>query len=115
MSREEFAKNWVPFRDAILTRYPDLKETDLEAADGSTAALARSIAEKDGTDAAEAQQQLHEFLSGPMPADAYADPMRDNAAVADSGDYIPDGEDAMADDRRFGDDNTSESPVGRDR
>lgn len=115
MSRQDFADNWVPYRDAILTTYPDLREADLEAADGSTAELAKRIAEAQGIAPAEAQQQLHAFLAGPIPADAYADPVRDDAAVHDSGDYIPDGEDAMADDRRFGDDTTADTPMGRDR
>ncbi|CTQ48785.1 hypothetical protein [Jannaschia donghaensis] len=113
MSREDFAKDWVPFRDPILSAYPDLKDADLADADGSTAVLAQRIAVLQGTDPAEAQQALHEFLAGPLPADAYAAPVHDNAAVRDSGDYIPDGEDAMADDRRFGDDNTPATPMGR--
>ncbi|WP_179381441.1 hypothetical protein [Jannaschia marina] len=113
MSRHDFAQDWVPFRDPILSTYPELDDADLEAADGSTAELARRIAEKRGTDAAEAQQRLHEFLAGPLPADAYAAPVHDNAAVRDSGDYVPEGEDPMADDERFGDDTTPDTPMGR--
>ena len=114
MSRQQFAEDWVPFRDAILDRYPGLTDADLEDADGSTAELARRIAAADGIEAGEAQQGLHEFLAGPMPADAYADPSHDNAAVMASDAYIPEGEDALADDRRFGDDDAAENPVGRD-
>ena len=115
MSRHDFSQDWVPFRDPLLDRFPGLTDADLEDADGSTAALARRLAEIDGTQTpAEAQQALHEFLSGPMPADAYADPAHDDAAVADSHDYVGDGEDELADDRRFGDDATAENPVGRD-
>lgn len=115
MSRKDFTDDWVPWRDALLDRYPELDDADLEDADGSTAALARIIAAKQDLDAGEAQASLHEFLAGPMPADAYADPVHDNDAVMDSGGYIPAGEDASDDDRRFGDDSTSENPVGRDR
>lgn len=115
MSRKDFAEDWVPYRDALLTRYPKLTEKDLQDADGSTAELARLIGAHQGITAGEAQQELHEFLSGPMPADAYADPTHDDAAVMDSGDYVPAGEDPLADDRRFGDDNEVENPVGRDR
>lgn len=115
MSRADFTQDWVPYRDALLDRYPGLTDADLEDADGSTATLATRLAEIDGTRTpAEAQQDLHEFLSGPMPADAYSDPAHDQAAVSDAGDYIPAGEDALADDRRFGDDDTAENPVGRD-
>ena len=113
MSKEDFARDWVPFRDPILSRYPELTDDDLATADGSTAELSRLIAERQDVDAAEAQQALHEFLAGPLPADAYAAPVHDNVAVADSGDYIPDGEDALADDARFGDDDTADSPMGR--
>lgn len=115
MSREDFARDWVPFRDPILSTFPELTDADLAGADGSTAALAKVIADKQGTSAADAQQRLHEFLGGPLPADAYAAPVHDNEAIRDSGDYIPTGEDAMADDARFGDDGKTENPVGRDR
>lgn len=115
MSRQDFAQDWVPYRDAILDRYPGLTDADLADADGSTATLAKRIAEVDGDSPAEAQQRLHEFLAGPMPADAFAAPVHDDAAVLKSADYIPEGEDPLADDSRFGDDHTAENPVGRDR
>lgn len=115
MSRTDFAENWVPFRDPILSTYPELSDADLAQADGSTAELAKRIAEKRGTDPGEALHALHAFLAGPLPADAYAAPVHDNTAVRDSAAYIPDGEDAMADDARFGDDTTAGTPMGRDR
>ncbi len=115
MSRQDFAQDWVPFRDPLLTTYPELTEADLQDADGSTTRLAERIAELRGGTAGDAQQELHEFLAGPMPADAYAAPTHDNAAVADSGDYVPAGEDVYDDDSRFGDDDKADTPVGRDR
>ena len=115
MSRQDFEQDWVPFRDALMSRWPQLSDSDLEDADGSTAELAKLIAAHEGTSPGEAQQALHEFLGGPMPADAYADPSHDDAAVRESDGYIPDGEDALADDRRFGDDDVDDNPVGRDR
>lgn len=115
MSRKDFQDDWVPYRDALLDRYPDLDDGDLEDADGSAAALSRIIAERQGIEVDDAREALDSFLGGPMPADAYADPTHDNAAVMDSEDYIPAGEDASDDDRRFGDDDTAENPVGRDR
>ena len=115
MSRQQFAQDWVPYRDAILSRYPGLTDADLADADGSTATLAKRIADVQSEDPAEAQQRLHEFLDGPMPADAYADPTHDNAAVMESERYIPEGEDPLADDRRFGDDEIPATPMGRDR
>ncbi|WP_308916775.1 hypothetical protein [Jannaschia sp. LMIT008] len=114
MSLTDFRADWVPYRDGLMTRYPDLTDGDLTDADGDTAVLAKRIAEIEGTTPADAQERLHEFLEGPMPADAFADPTNDNAAVMESEDYIPAGEDALADDRRFGDDHTEENPVGRE-
>ncbi|MBM2577073.1 hypothetical protein JQC91_12265 [Jannaschia sp. Os4] len=115
MTRQDFSQNWVPYRDPLMDRFPSLTDGDLEDADGSTAALAKRIAEGEGTTPAEAQQTLHEFLDGPLPADAYAEPVNDNAAVMQSERYIPEGEDALTDDRRFGDDDKIENPIGRDR
>ncbi|MGB3555650.1 MAG: hypothetical protein WBA25_13525 [Jannaschia sp.] len=114
MTRKQFTEDWVPYRDPLLSRYPELDDAALEDADGSTATLARTIAERQGIEPAEAQQDLHEFLEGPMPADAYAAPVHDNAAIADSGDYVSSGEDPSDDDARFGDDDNAENPVGRD-
>jgi len=116
MSRQDFARDWVPYRDALMSRYPGLTDADLSDADGSTATLAKRIAAlQDEADLALVQERLHDFLSGPMPADAHADPSHDDAAVSRSVDYVPEGEDPLSDDRRFGDDMTAENPVGRDR
>ncbi|KIT16925.1 hypothetical protein [Jannaschia aquimarina] len=115
MTKADFERDWVPYRDAILTRWPDLTDGDMQDADGSTAELAKRIAEVDDVSPAEAQRRLHEVLSGPMPADAFADPSHDNRATLKSVDYIPEGEDPLADDRRFGDDDKMANPVGRDR
>lgn len=115
MSRQDFTQDWVAFRDPILTTYPELTEADLQDADGSTLRLAERIAERRGIAAGDAQQELHEFLSGPMPADAYAAPTHDNVAVSESDAYVPAGEDVYDDDRRFGDDDTPDTPIGRDR
>lgn len=116
MSLEDFARDWVPFRDALLSRYPGLTDGDLSDADGSVAALSARIAEiQREDDLVMVERRLTEFLSGPMPADAFADPTHDNEAVAESVDYVPEGEDPLADDRRFGDDMKTPNPIGRER
>ena len=114
MSRQDFATNWITYRDALLSRYSNLTDGDLSDAEGSTFRLAKRIATVQSMDPAEAQQDLHEFLEGPMPADGFAEPANDNAAIRSSEDYIPEGEDPLADDARFGDDDKTENPVGRD-
>ena len=113
MSREDFQADWTPFRDAILTRFPGLSEDDLSDADGSIAALSARLAENEGVSPAEAEQSLAAFLGGPMPADAHAAPQHDDAAIRESKDYVPEGEDPLADDRRFGDDGLADRPMGR--
>jgi hypothetical protein len=117
MSRAEFARDWVPFRDAVMSRFPDLDDGDLEDADGRIRVLARRLAEKTEMDPEEAEQELASFLGGPMPADSFADPAHDDDALKESARYVPAGEDVYDDDRRFGDDSVSETdrPLGRDR
>lgn len=113
MSRADFEKDWTPFRDALLSRYPGLTDGDLSDADGSIPALAARLAQLSGSDREEVEQDLTGFLSGPMPADAYAAPQHDGDAISGSDAYIPEGEDALADDRRFGDDDLADRPMGR--
>ncbi|WP_371157586.1 hypothetical protein [Jannaschia sp. 2305UL9-9] len=113
MSRQDFEADWTPFRDALRTRFPELSETDMSDADGDVRALALRLSAADGSTPAEAEQRLTAFLSGPMPADAYAAPQHDGAAFGASGDYVPDGEDVLADDARFGDDDQADRPIGR--
>jgi hypothetical protein len=48
-----------------------------------------------------------------MPADAYADPTHDDAALSEAGRYVPEGEDVLSDDSRFGDDDLPDRPMGR--
>ncbi|TFL16905.1 hypothetical protein [Jannaschia formosa] len=115
MSRTDFQSDWTPFRDAILTRFPGLSETDLSDADGSIAALSQRLARVEDVSPSEAEQSINEFLGGPMPADAHAAPQHDNAAMQEAKDYIPEGEDPLADDRRFGDDHIADRPMGRTR
>jgi hypothetical protein len=115
MTVEQFRSDWVPFRDALLTKYPGLSDGDLTDADGSTARLAEILSEREGVTPAEAQEDLHAFLSGPMPSDAYASPAHDERAARQSARYVGDGEDPLADDRRFGDDHVADRPMGRDR
>ena len=55
MSREDFSRDWVPFRDPILSAYPELTDEDLSGADGSTVLLSKVIAHKQGIPAEEAQ------------------------------------------------------------
>ncbi|MGB3407339.1 MAG: hypothetical protein WBA67_07575 [Jannaschia sp.] len=113
MSFADFKSDWTPFRDALLSRYPSLSDADLMDADGDIDILAARLSKGQGRTRADASQDLYAFLAGPMPADAFAAPQHDGAALADSGRYVPEGEDVLADDRRFGDDTLEDSPTGR--
>lgn len=114
MQWQEIADNWPGMLDAARTRWPSVSEEDLIALTPTQGELSTLVAEREGLARDEAERQVAEWTNGPMPADSYADPSHDLAAGRDAGRYVPDGEDALSDDRRFGDDDAAEPPVGRD-
>ncbi|GIT90687.1 hypothetical protein JANAI62_11420 [Jannaschia pagri] len=113
MSQADFAKDWTPFRDGLMTEFPGLTDAHLAEADGRIDVLATRVAQAEGMDLADAQTAVRAFLAGPMPADAYAAPQHDDAAIKQSQRYVPEGEDPLADDARFGDDDQADRPMGR--
>lgn len=113
--------NWTEIRDtwpalipSLLARFPELGEDRLISLSGERDELIAALAEVSARDRADAESALEDWRQGPMPYDAYADPSHDNSAAMDAGRYIPDGEDALSDDRRFGDDDVPATPMGRD-
>jgi hypothetical protein len=113
MQWSEIEQNWRAMIPAIRGRWPEVSEEDLIALSGRKDEVVATIAGASGDTPAEIERQIDEWRQGPMPADAYADPTHDNAAARDAGRYVPDGEDALADDARFGDDDMAERPIGR--
>jgi hypothetical protein len=96
----------------MQARFPQLSEEDVVGTNGERSDLVSALVET-GMDAAEAERELEDWRETPMPADAYAHPDHDGEAAQEARGYIPEGEDPLADDRRFGDDHVPETPMGR--
>ena len=113
MDWTEIRENWEATIPSLQSRWPEVPEEDWIAAAGERADIAAAIARWTGNDLTEAERDLEEWREGPMPADAYADPTHDDEATRDARRYIPEGEDPLADDSRFGDDDVPDRPIGR--
>ncbi len=107
------SRNWDAFQESLLETWPELTEDDLSDIEGDRALFEERIAAATGADADDVAQQVVEWLEGAVPADVHMDELHDNASIAESGLYMSPGEDASDDDRKYGDDNTAENPVGR--
>ncbi|PKP68737.1 MAG: hypothetical protein CVT82_14050 [Alphaproteobacteria bacterium HGW-Alphaproteobacteria-4] len=97
-------ENWSAFYEAILDRWPDADEADLEEIDGDQRAFIAYIAELTGGEPADAREEIREWLVGELPSDVVMDPRHDNHSIALSAKYVGEGEDESDDDARFGDD-----------
>lgn len=113
MSIQDFRRDWRTYAHAICDRFPDVPESRVADADGDPDAMARIVAAHSDLTPNEASAAVTEVLTGPMPADGFAHPSHDNAAVTQSDAYVPEGEDVLADDARFGDGTAPEPPIGR--
>lgn len=113
MQQKDLRDDWPALFPSLQAQFPKLSDDALDRIDGDRERLEHEIAKRHDMTAAEAREAVADWMVGPMPSDAFAHPTHDNAAVRDSGKYIPDGEDALADDARFGDDDTVESPIRR--
>ncbi len=100
--------NWPAFFEAIVERWPDADEDDLEDLEGDQRAFISYIADLTGQDPDEARDEIREWLSGELPADVVMDPIHDNQSIRLSSKYIPEGEEEEDDDSRFGDDGEDE-------
>lgn len=112
MQWSEIRENWTALIPSVEARFPQIGEENLVAMSGERSELVAALVET-GMDTAEAERQLETWRETPMPLDAYADPDHDAGAARDSRGYIPEGEDALADDHRFGDDHVPDRPIGR--
>ncbi|MDO5641493.1 MAG: hypothetical protein Q4G26_03775 [Paracoccus sp. (in: a-proteobacteria)] len=104
MKWHHVASNWPAFYDAILDRWPDADESDLDEIDGDQRAFLRYIAGLEGQEAEEVREDVREWLAGEIPADVVMDEGHDNISIRNSAKYVGEGEDEYADDARFGDD-----------
>lgn len=107
------ARNWAAFMPAMQTRWPEADEEELAAIDGDRERLVAHLAETGERSTADAAEDVARWLNGEIPADARMDPELDRAAMEESGSYMMPGEDPLAHDDRFGDDDVPDRPMGR--
>lgn len=111
---KDVAKDWPAFTASIKARWPEVDDERVADLGGDRLAFNAYLGQVYQLTPREAEEQIDEWLQGPLPLDAVTDPLRDMTGIEESGRHIPDGEDALADDKRFGDDNVATPPVGRD-
>ena len=104
MKWQHVQQNWTAFYEAIVERWPDMDESDLDEIDGDQRAFVAHLAELTSQEPAEIREELREWLAGEIPSDVVMDPAHDNHSIALSAKYVGEGEDEYADDARFGDD-----------
>ena len=113
MEWKDIQANWPAMIPVVRASFPELDEARLTGLSGTPDELAEALAEASARDRQEATRDLEIWREGPMPADAYADPTPDDAALSQAGRYVPEGEDVLSDDARFGDDDQPDRPMGR--
>jgi hypothetical protein len=104
MKWQHVEENWSAFFDAILERWPDAEEEDLEEVDGDQRAFISYIAKISDQETTEARDDIRAWLSGELPSDVVMNPRHDNHSILLSSKYVGEGEDESDDDARFGDD-----------
>lgn len=100
-------ENWSAFFEAIIDKWPDADETDLEEIDGDQRAFIAYVADLTGMGPAEARDEIREWMAGELPSDVVMDPRHDDHSIRLSRKFLPEGEDEYDDDARFGDDESA--------
>lgn len=104
MKWQHVQDNWPAFFEAIVEKWPEADEAELDDIDGDQKAFIRYIAEITEQDPSEARDEIREWLIGEIPADVIMDPSHDNHSITNSAKYLSEGEDELDEDGRFGDD-----------
>lgn len=104
MKWQHVAENWPAFYEAILDKWQEVDEADLDAIDGDQRAFIAYIAKVTGQEKDETREEIREWLAGEIPADVVMDEFHDNKSINNSAKYVNEGEDVYSDDARFGDD-----------
>lgn len=97
-------ENWPAFFEAIIDRWPDAEEDELEEIDGDQRAFIAYVARLTEAEPADAREEIRDWLSGELPSDVVMDPRHDDHSILLSAKFLPEGEDESDDDARFGDD-----------
>lgn len=104
MKWHHIQENWAAFYDAIMDRWPDADEADLDEIDGDQRAFISYIAALTGQEPGDARDEIREWLAGELPSDVVMDPRHDDHSIRLSAKFLPEGEDELDDDARYGDD-----------
>lgn len=99
-------ENWAAFYEAIIDKWPEAEDTELDEIDGDQRAFIAYLVEVTGQEPAEIREELREWLVGEIPSDVVMDPLHDNHSIALSSKFVNEGEDEFSDDSRFGDDDS---------
>ncbi|SEW10113.1 hypothetical protein SAMN04488515_1047 [Cognatiyoonia koreensis] len=113
MQWKNIAQNWPAFAPRLMTKWPELEENTLLSIDGDQDKFVDYLKTRTGMDTVTAQMELADWMMGAEPADAVMDSTRDNEQISNSAQEMAVGEDALSDDKKFGDDGKAENPVGR--
>ena len=97
-------ENWPAFYEAILDKWPEADEAELDEIDGDQRAFIAYIADVTGQEVEEARAEIREWLTGELPSDVVMDPRHDDHSIRLSGKFLPEGEEELDDDARYGDD-----------
>ncbi|MBW7057773.1 hypothetical protein KY389_13950 [Paracoccus bogoriensis] len=108
MKWHHVAANWPAFYEAILDKWPEADESDLDEIDGDQRAFIAYLAEATGQEIEDIREELRDWLAGEIPSDVVMDPIHDNHSISLSAKYVNEGEDEFADDAAFGDDQEDE-------
>jgi hypothetical protein len=108
------AADWPAFTESIMSTWPELDQETVEDMEGDRRAFRAHVMEATGEDAETVDEQIREWLEAGVPLDAMMDETRDDKQIAESGRFIPAGEDVYSDDAAFGDDDVPDRPMGRD-
>ena len=114
MKWSEVERSWPAFTDAIAARWPEIDADEVADLGGDRSAFNAYLGRVCGLTPREAQEQIDEWLAGPLPLDAVTSEHHDDESIRASGRHIPPGEDVYSGDADFGDDRLVEPPMGRD-
>ncbi len=113
MDWAKIKSNWLAFTPAILERWPQAREVDVENLTGDRDEFATYLAARTGGDPQDMLAEIDAWQMGEIPADIVMDEHMDNERIRASASHIGEGEDALADDQAFGDEEVPERPLGR--
>ncbi len=107
------SENWTAHIPAVMQRWPEAREEDLIALDGTREGLANYLALRTQRPPEEIDDEIEAWRAGEVPSDIRMDETRDMENISATERYLPEGEDVFDDDSAFGDEGNPDTPVGR--